>query len=285
MVTVSVLYDPAVFLGIDEYKAKTGKQVDNLQQLIEEPHIHLLALGSPSISDQLALIGDRVDCLLKLPTLLQSSTGVTVSDTIRFFTGDKPAQSFERGTQQGGHYKCGGCGVKSSMIGDLAHSLRCKWRSLQDLQTLVLARKYGNKPGSSKPFEDLKAQEVRDELRARGVLDVAKPVKELRPQLASLLRGAQRVPTLLIHNPKQSLTALNLHNYTIIDCEPLHALKGHLLNLFAELPYVLCGSLKDECQQILTVFQKREDYRSRSQNHCYSCFSFSSRKVTVSSLP
>ena len=76
------------------------------------------------------------------------------------------------------------------MIGDLAHSLRCKWRSLQDLQTLVLARKYGNKPGSSKPFEDLKAQEVRDELRARGVLDVAKPVKELRPQLASLLRGA-----------------------------------------------------------------------------------------------
>ena len=190
MVTVSVLYDPAVFLGIDEYKAKTGKQVDNLQQLIEEPHIHLLALGSPSISDQLALIGDRVDCLLKLPTLLQSSTGVTVSDTIRFFTGDKPAQSFERGTQQGGHYKCGGCGVKSSMIGDLAHSLRCKWRSLQDLQTLVLARKYGNKSGSSKPFEDLKAQEVRDELRARGVLDVAKPVKELRPQLASLLRGA-----------------------------------------------------------------------------------------------
>ena len=74
--------DPAVFLSIDKYKAKTGKQVDNLQQLIEEPHIHLLALGSPSISDQLALIGDRVDCLLKLPTILQSSTGVATNPAV-----------------------------------------------------------------------------------------------------------------------------------------------------------------------------------------------------------
>ena len=158
MVTVSVLYDPAVFLSIEEYKAKTGKQVDNLQQIIEEQHIHMLALGSSSVSDQLALIGDRVDCLVELEATIQSSRGVKLSDTLRFFTGDKPAQSFERGTQQGGHYKCGGCGVKSSMIGDLAHSLQCKRRSLKDLQSLILAGKYGSKASCSKPFENLKAR-------------------------------------------------------------------------------------------------------------------------------
>ena len=258
MVTVSALYDPAVFLTIEEYETKTGKQVTNLQQLIEEPHIHMLALGSSSVSDQLALIGDRLDCLVELPAKIQSSRGVGLSDTLRFFTGDKPAQSFERGTQQGGHYKCGGCGVKSSMIGDLAHSLRCKRRSLQDLQSLVLGGRYGNKPSCSKPFKNLKAQELRNELRARGVFDTTMPVKDLRHQLASLLQGAQRVPTLLIHNPKLSLSSLNLHHYTIIDCEPLHALKGHLLNLFAELPHILSGNLKDECQQILNQCSRKE---------------------------
>ena len=217
----------------------------------------MLALGSSSVSDQLALIGDRVDCLVDLEATIQSSRGVKLSDTLRFFTGDKPAQSFERGTQQGGHYKCGGCGVKSSTIGDLAHSLRCKRRSLKDLQSLVLAGKYGSKASCSKPFENLKAQEISNELRARGVLDTAMTAKELRLQLTSLLQGAQRVPTLLIHNPKLSLSSLNLHHYTIIDCEPLHALKGHLHNLFAELPHILSGDLKDECQHILTQCSKQ----------------------------
>ena len=31
-----------------------------------------------------------------------------------------------------------------------------------------------------------------------------------------------------------------MHRYCILDCEPLHDLKGHLSHLFAELPYVLC---------------------------------------------
>ena len=95
LLTVSVVYDPAIFLTREEYAEKTGKDIPNLQQCIEEPHIHMLAVGSSSISDQLALIADRVDCLQDLSTNLHTSGGIEVINCLRFFTGDKPAQSFE----------------------------------------------------------------------------------------------------------------------------------------------------------------------------------------------
>lgn len=47
---------------------------------------------------------------------------------------------------------------------DLAHFLQCKWRSLTELQSLVLAGKYGNSPGRLKPFDSLKVDELRQEL-------------------------------------------------------------------------------------------------------------------------
>ena len=49
---------------------------------------------------------------------------VFITDKLRFYVGDYPAKQFEQGTQQGGAYKCGGCGVHSVMMGDLAHTLQ-----------------------------------------------------------------------------------------------------------------------------------------------------------------
>lgn len=37
----------------------------------------------------------------------------------------------------------------------------------------------------------------------------------------------------------------------VVDCEPLHALKGHLANLFAELPHILTGYLKETCKKVI----------------------------------
>ncbi len=52
------------------------------------------------------------------------------------------------------------------------------------------------------------------------------------------LLGVQRVPSLLVTKPEQPLTELNLDTYTILDCEPLHDLKGHLTNVLEELPNI-----------------------------------------------
>ena len=70
-------------------------------------------------------------------------------------------------------------------------------------------------------------------------------------RLQSVLCGAQRVPTILISNPAQSFSEINLHGYTILDCEPLHDLKGHLINLLPEIPHILTGESKTRVCQLL----------------------------------
>lgn len=59
----------------------------------------------------------------------------------------------------------------------------CSWRSLSDLQELFLAGKLGNKPGSLKPLDNLKIEDLRVEMQAWGV----KTDGLLKPQLSSQL--------------------------------------------------------------------------------------------------
>lgn len=58
--------------------------------------------------------------------------------------------------------------------------------------------------------------------------------------------GVQRVPTF---DPKPPLSTLHLEDYTILDCEPLHDLKGHLLQ---ELPYLFKGEDRSDIIQATT---------------------------------
>ena len=96
--------------------------------------------------------------------------------------------------------------------------------------------------------------------------DTERPKKELQDDLTSILSGATRIPTLLINDPTQPLSSLHLEDYTVLDCEPLHALKGHLANLFEELPYISNGkSCEDLVNLIKANFRKDKvtgaDYR------------------------
>lgn len=265
LMTVHVLYDSAVFLSNDEYERKTGENL-NIQEVVEEPELYILCLSSSSPSDQIASISDRLDCLPDLKNPTKSSLGIDVYDQLRFFVGDHPAQAFERGSQLGGNYKCGDCGCLTDRMDDLAHVLRCPLRTLAELQNLILEGKYGKQAGILKPFDKLKKAELQEELRKRGALNVNLDKKELTSTLTAVLKGAQRVPTILISNPSQSLADLNLSQYAVLDSEPLHDLKGHLINLLTELPYVLEGSAKKLCLDLLTniLYSKRQNGYSGS---------------------
>jgi len=145
-------------------------------------------------------------------------------------------------------------------MGDLAHAFRCEWRSLADLQQLVLKGRFGSKPNVLKPFENLKVLELQQELQARGIWDCDRGRKELQDTLADVLKGAQRVPSLLVTDPKQPLKDLHLSKYSVLDCEPLHDLKGHLRHLLAELPHVLPQPTKALCCELLenVLYSRRE---------------------------
>lgn len=78
--------------------------------------------------------------------------------------------------------------------------------------------------------------------------------KELVSILSSTLKGAQRVPSLIIANPRLPLSELNIQEYMVLDSEPLKNLKGHLINLLTELPHVLDGSQKNNATINATIF-------------------------------
>ena len=132
------------------------------------------------------------------------------------------------------------------MMDDLAHTFQLPQRSLQDLQKIATAGMRGMVAGELRPFDKLKVNDLREELKARHILCGDRKKEELD-------KGVQRVPTLLLLNPKGSLQDLHLEKYCVLDCEPLHDLKGHLINLCKELPYLLQGDARKAIEEIISA--------------------------------
>jgi len=101
-------------------------------------------------------------------------------------------------------------------------------------------------------------------VRSKKSSDFGATKKEATQMLTAALRGVHHVPTLLLNNPTQ-LLELNLQDYTILDCEPLHDMKGHLKNLVDEVPHILNKQLADDSKKLINTKLKKEktaaDYR------------------------
>ena len=89
--------------------------------------------------------------------------------------------------------------------------------------------------------------------KARGIFVTSQMKRpDLDDLLTQVLGGVTRVPALLLTNPTQQLSSLNLEKYAIVACEPLHDLKGHLINLITELPSILPpGETKIKCDHLI----------------------------------
>ena len=260
LLTIHTLYDDMVFKS-DEQITTTCSSKAHIQTLVEQPMVYLIALNSSSIDDQVAIIPDRVECLYDLNQPIVSSKGIEVRDILKFFTGDHPSQQFERGTQMGGTFKCGGCGCKDSLMDDQAHALRCHTRQLHELQTIALGGVLGHVPCVVKPLyvPELSITSIRQQLRARGfITNLHEKRAVLQKELQEILQGVQRVPSLLFLKPEQELSEINLTHYHILDCEPLHDIKGHLLHLFIELPSILPPSIKNMCSECIQACLAKE---------------------------
>ena len=85
------------------------------------------------------------------------------------------------------------------------------------------------------PFKSLKVEQIRQELKSRGV-DSTGNKKEVQERLTDLLRGASRVPALLFGSEKYSLAELNLQEYKVLFFKPLHVCLNHIANILTELP-------------------------------------------------
>ena len=104
-----------------------------------------------------------------------------------------------------------------------------------------------------KPFDSLSATQIKTEHEKRRIYTHFTTKKELAPLLQETLEGIQRVPSLLITNPTQNLEELNMQQYQVLECEPLHDIKGHICNILSELPSLLDSNTKQLFTQILAT--------------------------------
>ena len=58
------MYDTGVFLTEGELLARGSTR--SIQEEVEQPVIHMIAPSTSAVSDQLALIPDRLECLVEL---------------------------------------------------------------------------------------------------------------------------------------------------------------------------------------------------------------------------
>lgn len=136
LMTANVIYDSAVFYTSKEMEDKIGYKMD-VQQIVESPHIYILARCSDSVADQMAYSETRMEDIREMSTSkIVSSHGAEVVDKPKFFHGDHPATQLEGGGSIGGQYGCM-CETQSARFDDIAYSFRAAFLSLEERQLKV----------------------------------------------------------------------------------------------------------------------------------------------------
>ena len=142
----------------------------NVQAIVERPELHIIGRSTSGIEDQRKFIECRRQCMQQMGTKLFTSEGLEITDVLRFFHGDGPAQQFEAGHSIGGNYCCVGCGARSTLFDDIVHCYRSPKLSFKDRQEFVLKGASWEKNNAT-PFDGLSIEQLRVEL-ARRCIDI-----------------------------------------------------------------------------------------------------------------
>ena len=146
---------------------------------------------------------------------------------------------FEDGTHKGGHQSCVGCDGDMPSSFNFGYMSHWKYKTLEEKQNLVLTDPEGKK-GGLYPFKNLKLEQLRGELWARGE-DKSGTKHQLPEKLTELLGGTCRVPALLYGESQLSLEEINLNQYEVLFFEPLHCCLNHISHVLEVLPHHITG--------------------------------------------
>ena len=268
LIVVGAVYDPLVYLTDDEV-AKSHKSTMTVQEMVEQGEVYIMTHCSSSSADQAGLIPERVACLDSLADPIVIEDGLSIHDSLHFFKGDKQSAWFEAGIQRGGHYCCIACECHVKDFTDFTTMVQnCRLRGLREIQKTAICGSFGKIPNKVNSFESLSREELRQELVSRQIYDFPPNNKKAMTDiLKDHLCGVQRVPALLLLNPRADLLDMNLVNYTVLSFEPLHDLKGHIANVLGQLPSVINQpAVKSKVKDYLDTFAQKpklygSDYR------------------------
>ena len=269
MVLISCLYDPAFYYTPKEL-ADRGINVDVIS-VVEKPQIHILAQSGSSDAEQMVYNDTRTECLCVLDTPVNTAMGVPITDTLRYFHGDGPAQEFEIGHNRGGHYPCIACHTHVSRFDDLCHAYRNPTITLKDHQQFMLDGKAWQR-GGARPFAGLNKLELQTELQVRVrnhtlIRPLSAPSidtmdkTELQVEFNRVKKGFCNFPALATSNPNAGLGDLHIAQYEVAPTEPLHDFKGHMANSVAEVRANTQGVIHEEVEKIYKATLKKDTVR------------------------
>ena len=149
-----------------------------------------------------------------------TSSGIEITDVMRFFHGDGPQQEFESGEQKGGNAGCSACGSDARKYFHLSVSLSKPYLSQTDHLKKVLQGPAGRprRNGGLKPFKDLLLEELKEECYARGLPVDGKKKPELQEIFKEEMGGIQRLPVMMFFDQDKTLEELNLGKYFFLQC-------------------------------------------------------------------
>ena len=213
LLTVSALYDKALYYTNDEMKTKGQENID-VQSLVERPHVYILGRCGSSEVEQLAYINTRKACLETLSSKVTTTGGMQITDIMPFFHGDGPQQQFEAGEQKGGNAGCASCSGDARKYKYLEVSLSRSHLSLSERQKKVLQGPAGQhkRNGGIKPFKDLLLEDLKRECTARQLPCDGQRKDQLQEALKEELGGIQRVPAMIFFDQARTMADLGLGN-------------------------------------------------------------------------
>ena len=116
--------------------------------------------------------------------------------------------------------------------------------------------------GGIKPLDGLSKCQLQHEIQARGSNASPTMTKlKLQHEFHALRKGINNFPALLTSNPQTSLEEINLQQYEISACEPLHDFKGHMANLVEEIKHMVVGNAKSEVTKVISVTLGKDTLR------------------------
>lgn len=206
---------------------------------------------------------------------------LNIKPILRVFTGDNPARQFESGQQRGGKYSCV-CGVPATEHSNFICCYNTETQTLEERRKLVVS---GNawhkmKTGTVNPFQNLRKEEIIAELESRSIWPEVETKSEVQEKLASVLHGVVRPPALCCEDPTRTVKDLNIDDYEVLACEPLHDLTNVIQNLIQELPHHVPDDTKQEFQAFseTTIGQKNQIKGSDARLYAVKLAKFTSQK-------
>lgn len=135
----------------------------------------LFIFTGSSDKEQLTYVLPRIKDLKEV-----MEANLSIKPILRVFTGDNPARRFESGQQRGGKYSCL-CGVLSSEHNNFICCYNSEPLTLEERRELVVAGQTWQKmkTGTVNPFQNLKKEEIIEELENRSVW----PEKETKSEV------------------------------------------------------------------------------------------------------